>query len=168
MATATACVQCKEHVGYMLSFGHQPSGQPLGKSAPVQCCFRGFPIGAQDFGNRLFESTELYSGQLVTPPLLLPPPYFGTFWLRCEKPCLLCVLVSPGLHMTMCLGMCCCALVCVFAVDASKSNKCCSWGQCPQQCCAWGQCCQQCCSWGQCSRPSLPTGALAIYQEACQ
>ena len=61
MATATACLQCKEHVGYMLSFGHQPSasGQPLGKGAPVQCCFRGFPIGAQDFGNRFFESTEL-------------------------------------------------------------------------------------------------------------
>ena len=58
-ATATACVQCKEHVGYMWSFGHQPSGQPLGKGAPVQCCFRGFPIGAQGFGNRLFESTEL-------------------------------------------------------------------------------------------------------------
>ena len=34
---ATACLQCKEHVGYMLSFGHQPSasGQPLGKGAPV-------------------------------------------------------------------------------------------------------------------------------------
>ncbi len=43
-ATATACVQCKEHVGYMWSFGHQPSGQPLGKGAPVQYCFRGFPI----------------------------------------------------------------------------------------------------------------------------
>ena len=113
-------------------------------------------------------NTQINIRMIYIDPPAVDPPFWPPFWLRCDKSCFVCVFWCPQGCTWPCAWVCVGVVWCAFVCNASKSNKCCSWGQCPQQCCSWGQCSQQCCSWGQCSRLSLPTGALAIYQEACQ